>query len=430
MRFAQELYLIRRNLSQSPGRTFWACLGVGVGMTIFLAALSLAWGVQFGILPKIKEAMPEKLISARRMNVDIGPLRLPTALITEAEAQRIREMDEVEAVWPQIPISFPIRAEGELIGVRLSTDVVVNGIEPALAEDDVAPGKTFSYDPDPSKNVPVIASKYLLDLYNLGYAEANSLPKLSESFIIGRHFQLVLGQSTLPALGNDPDARSVRCEVVGLTANPSLLGVVIPSEYVAQYNREFKGTERQEYNALHIKLRDVSGLEAVETELAKLKLQPDSKRELLRRLQFFLGILLVVVILFSALVLVVAFSNVVNVFSLILLQRRFEIGLLRAVGLTRWGVMRLFLGEAGLIGLAGGILGAIAALAISMTVNHLCQSYLPPLSILPEGQDILVFNWPLAIGGALFAAAVSKAATLPIVLRETARQPAVLLKQD
>jgi putative ABC transport system permease protein len=430
MRLRQSLYLTRKNLRQNLGRAILACLGVGVGMAIVLASLSLGWGVHAHVLKRLREAMPERILSARRAHMDVGPLRIQGKPITEAEVERLRALEEVKSVWPQIPITFPIHAEGELLGVHLSTDVVVNGVAPALARGDVAPGKTFAFDPEAPEPVPVLVSRYVMDLYNLGYAEANGLPKLSEAFVIGRTFRIVLGQSTMPVLGDDPEARAVECVVVGLTGNPSLLGVTMPAGHVAAFNREFSAADEPQYNALHIELREVDGLERVEEELREMSLRPDSQRELLRRLQFFLRILLLTILVFSALVLTVAMCNVANTFSLILLQRRFEIGLLRAVGATRGSVVRLFLTETAALGAAGGAFGAVVAFCVTAGVNHLCRSYLPPLSLLPADQQVLIFGWPLALAGVAFAAAASMASTLPIVLRETARAPAVLLRQD
>ncbi|MCX7016138.1 MAG: ABC transporter permease [Candidatus Sumerlaeota bacterium] len=430
MRIGQRLLLISRNVRHRPGRAVFACLGVGVGMAIFLVALSVGWGVQFRILKRLRESMPERILTARRGHVDLGPLRLDTGLITPADVDRIRALPDVESVWPQVPIRFPLHAEGDLMGVELSTDLVIYGIDPALARGDVAEGKSFAYDPRPGATAPVIVSRFLLDLYNLGYAEANHLPKLSDHAAIGRHFDLVLGQSTVREMGDMANARRLPCEVVGLTGNPSLFGVAMPADWVMALNREFAPQAAPQFNAVHIRLKDVEGLERVEQALTQMNLQPDSQRELVRRLQFFLRILLAVLLVFGALVLIVAFSNVVNTFSLVLLERRFEIGLLRAVGATRGSVMALFLAEAGLLGAAGGAFGALAAFAMASGANWLSRSFLPPLSILPPNQRMLVFNWALAVFGVALAAVASMLVTLPIVWRETARQPAVLLRQD
>lgn len=430
MRFSQRFYLTRKNLSQNFGRTALACAGVAIGMAIVMAAISLTLGIRVHVVERLAKAMPERVISVQRTAVELGPMRMPTDPITDEDVLTLKQLPQVEQVWPQIPITFPIRGEGRLIGVELTTDVVINGIEPALVQSDVAPGKTFKYKSDSAEPIPVMVSRYLLDMYNLGYAKANALPELSESWVIGRHFNIVLGRSTIPLLGNLLQSRTVRAEVVGLTSNPALLGVVMPAQYVREFNAEFSPQKEPQYSALHIQLAPDADLDAFEERLKAMNLVPDAQRELIRRAQFFLKIILLVLLVFSALVLFVAFSNVVNTFSLILLQRRFEIGLLRAVGATRRGVMSLFLSEAGAVGAVGGCLGAALAFALAYGVNALCRRYLPPLSILPADQSFMIFGWGLAGAGIAFACVLSMLATYPMVLRAARIQPARLLRNE
>ncbi|OPZ17995.1 MAG: ABC transporter permease YtrF precursor [candidate division BRC1 bacterium ADurb.BinA364] len=431
MRIAQRFYLIRKNLRQNPGRTLFACLGVGIGMVIFLASLSLAWGVRNRVLKRLRESMPERIVTANRKSVDIMQIRLAGELISQAEAARLLAMPEVEEVYPQIPIAFPIRAELTLFGVEIVSDIVVNGIASQYVAAAAAPGARFAWNPDPAKPVPVVASQVLLDMYNLGYAEANGFPKLSPKAVIGREFDLILGESTIPAMGASAAPRRARCVIVGLTDDPALMGmaILIPAEYASAYNQEFAAVRTPAYNALHIKLRDVSDLPKVEAALAEMNMKLDSRRELVERLGFFLNIILVVAFVFAGLILFVAFGNVVNTFSLILLQRRYEIGLLRAVGATRATIVSIFLGEAGLLGAFSGAIGAALACALAWGVNALCQSALPPISLLPD-RHILAFGWPLALFGVAFSTLVCMAATFPMTLRETARRPAFLLRQQ
>ena len=112
MRFEQRVYLVRKNLSQSPVRTALACMGVAAGMVIFLMGISVGWGIQFTVIKMLRETMPERLLTARRKTVDIGPLRIESGMITDQDAETLRAMDEVLDVWPQIPVTFPIRAVG------------------------------------------------------------------------------------------------------------------------------------------------------------------------------------------------------------------------------------------------------------------------------------------------------------------------------
>ncbi len=67
-----------------------------------------------------------------------------------------------------------------------------------------------------------------------------------------------------------------------------------------------------------------------------------------------------------------------NTMSAAVLERTAEIGTLRAMGLRRSGIRRLFLCEALLLGLAGGALGLALALAAAAAINHSGWSWTPP----------------------------------------------------
>src|SRR5207247_5032700 len=66
-----------------------------------------------------------------------------------------------------------------------------------------------------------------------------------------------------------------------------------------------------------------------------------------------------IVLLLTGLCVMAAMTNVA-------MERRMYVGLMKAIGGSMRRVLRLFLAEAGLLGLAGGILGAAAGIFLSL----------------------------------------------------------------
>ena len=62
--------------------------------------------------------------------------------------------------------------------------------------------------------------------------------------------------------------------------------------------------------------------------------------------------------------------NIAHNFFMQVTERRRELGLLRAVGATQADVRRVVLGEAGLIGLIGGILGVLLGIGLARIVDY------------------------------------------------------------
>lgn len=103
----------------------------------------------------------------------------------------------------------------------------------------------------------------------------------------------------------------------------------------------------------------------------------------------FLALLIGVIVLFT----------IGNTMSTAVVERTVEIGTLRAMGLRRGGIRRLFMCEALLLGAAGAALGVLAALGVAWLVNHSGWSWTPPGYAYP--YLILVRIWqdlPLLAG--------------------------------
>ncbi|WP_432723440.1 FtsX-like permease family protein [Jeongeupia wiesaeckerbachi] len=113
----------------------------------------------------------------------------------------------------------------------------------------------------------------------------------------------------------------------------------------------------------------------------------------------FIALLIGVIVLFT----------VGNTMSMAVIERTTEIGTLRAIGLRRDGIRRLFVIEGALLGLAGSGLGVLVALALAWLINHAGLSWLPPGNLEPVPLTVRVWGEPAmivatAIGLTLIAA--------------------------
>ncbi|MGE0793015.1 MAG: ABC transporter permease [Candidatus Woesearchaeota archaeon] len=110
----------------------------------------------------------------------------------------------------------------------------------------------------------------------------------------------------------------------------------------------------------------------------------------------------------AAISLLVGGIGIANTMYTAVLERRSEIGIMKAVGATNQDILILFLIESGLLGLAGGILGLIIGITISKSVEFFAFQYF--------GESILKASIPitLIVGSLLFAFLVGAiSGTLP-----------------
>ena len=91
-----------------------------------------------------------------------------------------------------------------------------------------------------------------------------------------------------------------------------------------------------------------------------------------------------------ALIGAIVLFTVSNTMNTAVVERTVEIGTLRAIGLRRAGIRRLFVTEGALLGVCGAVLGVVLAFAVSAIVNSLNIPWVPPSTVEPVPLTILV----------------------------------------
>jgi putative ABC transport system permease protein len=156
--------------------------------------------------------------------------------------------------------------------------------------------------------------------------------------------------------------------------------------HLAQAQKLIYGNTSPQVTAIRIQLQHTSQIPAARTRLTQL-LANEFKDQPLDLLDFptlnpmyiqttqfmssifgFISILIAVIVLFT----------IGNTMSTAVVERTVEIGTLRAMGLRRSGIRRMFLCEGVLLSVAGSVLGVVCALTIAYFINHSGMSWTPP----------------------------------------------------
>ena len=125
----------------------------------------------------------------------------------------------------------------------------------------------------------------------------------------------------------------------------------------------------------------------------------------------------------SYIALVVGAFLIYNTISVSVVRRRFDIGILRALGASRSGILAAFLAEAAFFGLAGSLLGLVLGRLMAVGAVRLIGATVESLYVSSTPAPI-----SLTFGDALFATAVGMTVTVLSALspsREAARVPPV-----
>jgi putative ABC transport system permease protein len=118
--------------------------------------------------------------------------------------------------------------------------------------------------------------------------------------------------------------------------------------------------------------------------------------------------------------LAIATLGIANALLAAVRERRREIGVLKAIGARDRDVQRLFLVEAGVLGLLGGLLGTLAGLGLASLVGAVVNGYLRSQGLVGVRPELPL---AIAVAGVLGAGLLAVAAgTVPA--RRAARLPA------
>lgn len=181
--------------------------------------------------------------------------------------------------------------------------------------------------------------------------------------------------------------------------------------HLEQAQRLVYGREPPRATAILVQLRHTSQLPAARARITELLASrfPAEPTEVLdftvlnpfygQALAMFATLFGFVAVLIGAIVL----FTVGNTMSTAVVERTVEIGTLRALGLRRAGIRRLFLCEGFLLGLAGAVLGVFSAAALAGLINHSGLTWTPPgrspvpLIIRVWGETELIAGTTLAL---------------------------------
>jgi putative ABC transport system permease protein len=122
----------------------------------------------------------------------------------------------------------------------------------------------------------------------------------------------------------------------------------------------------------------------------------------------------------------VAAMMIVNTLVMAVMERTREIGLLKSMGATDTDVTRLFLTEAGVIGIVGGVGGLVLGYTVARVTNAIANIQFERVGEVKI--DLVAFSFWLILGGLAFAVFVSLAAGFYPARRAAKVNPVVALR--
>lgn len=396
--------IAKRNLTAQKSRTILTTIGVAIGTASLLGIVAFSNGLHSTVIETITSQGSLKQITVQPKAEETGFLRSLTSpsdsLLTLEIADRLAQTPHVENVYPQLNYQNISSARVNIWGQSFQTDAMIFGIPFEFLVDDLPEGTTWQSTEEP---YPAVISQRIIDLYNLTVAPNNDLPNFSTDDIIGLEFTILPGQSTFfPQL--NADTEPVRAKIVGFSRKVDLIGVTLPLEAVRKLNNV--PLEEETYNKIFVEVDEEENVAAVTSQIERDgTLITQSTQAEIQIFEQNFRIITVGLSLISAIILFVSGLTIANTFLSSVNERRHEIGIMRALGARRSDIQKIFLSEATVLGLIGGIAGVFFAWVGGFVVDAIALDAFPDVSSKPD--TLLIYDLWTILGIIAFAIALS-----------------------
>jgi len=371
------------NLRRNFLRSFFASSGIIIGIAALYFFITVGSGINRFIVSKTMQQLPMNMLRVRTTELSLGIIRIgqpsfmKSATISEKSVQNFRNLPGVRKVYPVMNILFPLSGYFDFSTLlpssrfrgRYRSDLIMSGAPEELVREDIKFKKLgFSARSWP---IPVLVSRNIIDIINTGFTGAYGIPKISEKMLLGHRFRLVLDSSTFR---RNKEARTVPCQIVGFTRKSEMLGLVMPLGYARRFNRQYvRGWRAARYSSVYILARSSDRVASIADSIEKTGYTVRAEKKvsnLILLITFLLSI-------FALVIIVVAAISIFNAFTVIVNQRRLEIGLYRTFGATRLFIKGVFLSEAGTVGFLTGAIGLMLGVFLVRLTWRLIQEALP-----------------------------------------------------
>ena len=437
--------LALRNLRESLLRNSLTTIGISVGVASLVAMLSLGTGLQqlfsrrlakSGLFDTVVVTSRRELRGMGREEERTGPTPGESRVLDEPARQEIEHLPNVIEAYPDIRFATELRYEDKphltmisalpdsaksndafegMQGKFFSSDTAAEVIlQKAFAEELL--GKTPPLGA-PEPNVGDLAKPLLGKELIMRYAQRMPAPSQpmplrpsdassSDSNLAGAAYSVVSREQKLTIVGvADLDPESMRGPMRAKVFLPLKLAESLHVMQPTDLREISHASNEPVYSSISVRVKNPVNVQAAEDAIKKMGFTTFSILDASRSLQQVFKVLFAFLGIFGSLALTVASIGIVNTLVMAILERRREIGIMKAIGASDGDVRKLFFAEAGAMGIVGGIIGVVMGWAIGQAINFGTNVYLKSQSIPPE--HFWVVPWWLVLFAVGFAFLVS-----------------------
>jgi putative ABC transport system permease protein len=465
MKLGDLTELAARNLREAVLRNSLTTLGISVGVASLVALLSLGVGLQQLVDRSVARAGLFDTVSVRsrqsapfgqpgggRRNPRDSAELAPPRPLDDAARKEIAALPNVLEVNPEIRFTAEARRE------PISQLVMVSGMAPSSQSSGTLDGLNGHFFSGSDADEAIIQGDLAKRLAEAGQAPDSLLGKeitlrFAQRQALPPPSQQATTDAPNQAVGPDEEAMGFsivpsekKFVVVGVTPTSESggqvgfnnAGMYLPLAVAEKLQVVQQGdlrdvarssaAEGTRYAALTIRASSPSAVAQIESSVTHMGFAAFSLIDVTRNLRTFFAIFDMFLGIFGSLALAVASLGIINTLVMAILERRREIGVLKALGAADRDVRQLFFAEAGVMGLAGGVFGVLLGWAIGRAIQFATMIYLKRQGMNPP--NIWSVPWWLVLSAIAFAVVVSLASGIYPASRAARLDPVEALRYE
>jgi putative ABC transport system permease protein len=465
MKLGDLTELAARNLREAVLRNSLTTLGISVGVASLVALLSLGVGLQQLVDRSVARAGLFDTVSVRsrqstpfgqpgggrrnpRDAADVAPPRP----LDDAARKEIAALPNVLEVNPEIRFTAEARRE------PISQLVMVVGMASSSQSSGTLDGLNGHFFSGPDAEEAILQGDLAKRLAEVGQAPASLLGqeitlRFAQRQALPPPTQQAPTDAPNQAVGPDEEAMGFsivpsekKFLVVGVTPTSESggqvgfnnAGMYLPLAVAEKLQVVQQGdlrdvarssaAEGMRYAALNIRASNPTAVAQIESSVTHMGFAAFSLIDVTRNLRTFFAIFDMFLGIFGSLALAVASMGIINTLVMAILERRREIGVLKALGAADRDVRQLFFAEAGVMGLAGGVFGVLLGWAIGRAIQFATMIYLKRQGMNPP--NIWSVPWWLILGAIAFSVVISLASGIYPASRAARLDPVEALRYE
>lgn len=420
MTFGDMLGTSMENLGRRKVRTALTSVGVVVGILTIVTMVSLGIGVraeinkQFGAIGLERVFVTPNEGQQNFFTQFSRPAR--SNPITPANVAAWRALPNVRDVQPDIELPF-----GTAVGLKLNNQTLSVGISGADS------GLRAPFQQPPTALAGNIVVK------EAGNGLVLSRGTLADFKIDAAQFAGLIGQpAELIMQSPRGEQQTFPFTVQGVTSEESPFVRVPLAGRTAMKSWWFNKPDllrTEGYDRVTLRAATINDARTLVTNVRAQGFDVQSLETILDLANQVFTVINVMLSSVGGLALLVASLGIVNTMIMSIYERTREIGTLKAIGASRGDIRRLFMLEAGMIGLLGGLVGLASGWALGLVLNRVILWYIEREQ-LPVRGNFFVVTPPLALAAVGFAVLVGIVAGLYPANRAAKLDPLTALRHE